>query len=62
MYGCPGKFINMVRQFYDNMSAVVSVGGCTNAPFSVCHRVTQGCVLALTLFFSLPHCSARICG
>ena len=50
VYGCPDKFTNMVRQFHDNMTAVVSGGGSTSTPFSVCHGVKQGCVLAPTLF------------
>ena len=39
-FGCPAKFIAMVRQFYDGMFS---------DPFLVTEEVKQGCVLAPTL-------------
>ena len=49
-YGCPVKFIHMVRQFHDGMKAHVLDNGDTSAPFPVTNGVKQGCVLAPTLF------------
>ena len=49
-FGCPEKFITMVRQFHDGMKAHVLDNGDTSAPFSVTNGVKQGCVLAPTLF------------
>ena len=49
-FGCPAKFIAMVRQFYDGMLARVQNDGEFSDPFPVTNRVKQGCVLALTLF------------
>ena len=49
-FGCPGKFITMVRQFHDGMLALVlDEGDCSDA-FPVTNGVKQGCVLAPTLF------------
>ena len=49
-FGCPAKFITIVRQFHDGMKAHVLDNGDTSAPFSITNGVKQGCVLALTLF------------
>ena len=49
-FGCPEKFITMVRQFHDGMKAHVLDNGDTSAPFSATNGVKQGCVLAPTLF------------
>ena len=49
-YGCPHKFITIVRQFHDGMLARVQDGGESSAPFAVTNGVKQGCVLAPTLF------------
>ena len=49
-FGCPTKFINMVRQFHDGMQASVRDDGKTSKPFPVTNGVKQGCVLAPTLF------------
>ena len=49
-FGCPDKFIAMVRQFHDNMSARVQDDGEYSKPFPVTNGVKQGCVLAPTLF------------
>ena len=49
-YGCPPKFINIIRLFHDNMTATVRANGLRSDAFSVETRVKQGCVLAPTLF------------
>ena len=49
-FGCPAKFIAMVRQFRDGMLARVQNDGEFSDPFSVTNGVKQGCVLASTLF------------
>ena len=49
-FGCPAKFIAMVRQFHDGMLARVQNDGKFSDPFSVTNGVKQGCVLASTLF------------
>ena len=43
-FGCPTKFIAMMRQFHDGMACEFS------DPFPVTNGATQGCVLASTLF------------
>ena len=49
-FGCPRKFIAMVRQFHDGMQARVQDNGEMSEPFPVTNGVKQGCVLAPTLF------------
>lgn len=49
-FGCPEKFIAMVRQFHDGMNARVQDDGEYSDPFAVTNGVKQGCVLAPTLF------------
>ena len=49
-FGCPAKFIAMVRQFHDGMFARVQNDGEFSDPFPVTNGVKQGCVLASTLF------------
>lgn len=49
-FGCPDRFILMVRQFHDGMQAHVIDNGVPSSPFSVSNGVKQGCVLAPTLF------------
>lgn len=49
-YGCPTKFVSIVRQFHDGMHARVQDNGETSQPFPVTNGVKQGCVLAPTLF------------
>ena len=46
-FGCPAKFIAMVRQFHDGMLAS---DGEFSDPFPVTNGVKQGCVLASILF------------
>ena len=49
-FGCPAKFIAMVRQFHDGMLARVQNDGEFSDPFPVTNRVKQG--------YYLQHCSA----
>ena len=49
-FGCPSKFIKVVRQFHDGMQAQVFDDGESSTPFPVTNGVKQGCVLAPTLF------------
>ena len=49
-FGCPTKFIAMVRQFHDGMLAQVQNDGELSDPFPMTNGVKQGCVLAPTLF------------
>ena len=47
------KFINMVRLFHEGMEARVKDNGDLCEPFPITNGVTQGCVLAPTLFSML---------
>ena len=47
-YGCPQKFIAIVRQLHDSMLARVQDNGETTAPFSVSNGVKQGWVCSCT--------------
>ena len=49
-YGCPRKFIAIVREFHDGMLARVQINGVASEPFPVTNGVKQGCVLAPILF------------
>ena len=49
-FGCPARFIAMVRQFHDGMLARVQNDGEFSDPVPVTNGVKQGCILALTLF------------
>ena len=49
-FGCPAKFITMVKQFYAGMQARVQDDRVYSEPFQVTSGVKQGCVLAPTLF------------
>ena len=49
-FGCPTKFITMLRQFHDGMLARVQNDGEFSDPFPVTNGVKQGCVLAPALF------------
>ena len=49
-FGCPAKFIAMVRQFHDGMLARVQNDGESSDPFPVTDGVKQGCVLASFLY------------
>ena len=49
-FGCPHRFIAMVRQFHDGMQARVQNDGEYSEPFPVTNGVKQVCVMAPTLF------------
>ena len=49
-FGCPDRFITMVRQFHDGMMARVQDQNGSSIKFSVTNGIKQGCVLAPTLF------------
>ena len=49
-YGCPPKFISIIRLLHDGMMARVQDDGNSSEPFLVSNGVKQGCVLAPTLF------------
>ena len=49
-FGCPPRYIAMVRQFHDGMQARVQNDGEYSEPFPVTNGVKQGCVMAPTLF------------
>ena len=49
-YGCPDKFIVLVRQFHDGMLVRVKDDGDSFEAIAVTNGVKQGCVLAPTLF------------
>ena len=49
-YGCPEKFICVLRLLHDDMRATVKVGSDNSDPFQVKSGVKQGCVIAPTLF------------
>ena len=49
-FGCPLRFIAMVRQFRCGMQARVQNDGEFSEPFEVTNKIKQGCVMAPTLF------------
>ena len=49
-FGCPAKFIAVVRQFHDGMLARVQNDSEFSDPFPLTNGVKQGGVLASTLF------------
>ena len=49
-FGCPPRYIAMVRQFHDGMQARVQNDGEYSEPFPVTNGVKQCCVMAPTLF------------
>ena len=49
-FGCPNKFIDLVRSFHDGMQVRVQDDGELSEPILVTNGVKQGCVLAPTLF------------
>ena len=49
-FGCPAKFISIVRQLHEGMMARVQDNGEASEAFPVTNGVKQGCVLAPTLF------------
>lgn len=59
-FGCPNKFVNILRQFHDGMIARVTIGGQESASFPVCTGVRQGCVLAPVLFTVFLICVTQL--
>ena len=49
-FGCPPRYIAMVRQFHDGMQARIQNDGEYSDPFPVTNGVKQGCVVAPTFF------------
>ena len=49
-FGCPEKFVKMVRLFHDDLVARVLNDDGSSEPFQVTNGVKKGCVLAPTLF------------
>ena len=49
-FGCPAKFIAMVRQFHDSMLARVQKDGECSDSSPLTNGVKQGCVLASAQF------------
>ena len=49
-FGCPPRFIALVRQFHDGIQARVQNDREFSEPFEVTNGVRQGCVMAPTLF------------
>ena len=49
-FGCPDRFISIIRQFHDGMKICLIDNGKVSKPFSVTNGVKQGSVLAITLF------------
>ena len=49
-FGCPPRFIAMVRQFHNGTQTCVQNDGEYAEPFPVTNGVKQGCVMAPALF------------
>ena len=49
-FGCPDKFVNVIKSFHEGMAARVSDEGKLSEPFGVNNGTKQGCVLAPLLF------------
>jgi len=49
-YGCPSKFLNILKSLHCGMQANVAQGSSISKKFAVSSGVKQGCVLAPTLF------------
>ena len=49
-FGCPPRYIVMVRQFHDGMQARVQNDGECSEPFPTAYGVKLGCVMAPTMF------------
>ena len=52
-FGCPHRFIAMVRQFHYGMQARVQNFGEFSKPFEVTNGVKQGCVMEPKLFIMM---------
>ena len=49
-FGCPGKFVNLIKCMHSGMKAKVKCPGANSDEFDIITGVKQGCVLAPTLF------------
>ena len=49
-FGCPRKFVQIIRLFHDEMVGQVLHNGDASDPFKISNGVKQGCVLAPVLF------------
>ena len=49
-FGCPPKFVNVIKAFHSGMMATVLVAGEESEPFAVEVGVKQGCAMAPVLF------------
>ena len=58
-YGCPPKFIQIIRLFHIDMTGQVLSNGEQSDPFSISNGVKQGCVLAPVLFNLFFACILR---
>ena len=58
-YGCPPKFIQIIRLFHVDMTGQVLSNGEQSDPFSISNGVKQGCVLAPVLFNLFFSCVLR---
>ena len=48
--GSPPKFLNILRQLYEDKQGQVKHEGSLSGSFSISNGVKQGCILAPTLF------------
>jgi exonuclease III len=58
-YGCPRKFVQIIRLFHDGMSGQVLSNGDQSGHFGITNGVKQGCVLAPVLFNLFFTCVLR---
>ena len=58
-YGCPPKFIQIIRLFHVDITGQVLSNGEQSDPFSISNGVKQGCVLAPVLFNLFFTCVLR---
>ena len=58
-YGCPPKFIQIIRLFHDDMTGQVLSNGDRSDHFTISNGVKQGCVLAPVLFNLFFTCVLR---
>ena len=49
-FGCPDRFVKIIKQFHDGMMARVLDDGNASDPFPVTNGVKHGCLLTTTLF------------